>query len=522
LGDQDHRPSKPPPLPKGAKGSTAPPALPLHPGAPTEPTAAVPSKTEASSPPPMRPVMTTSPWGKPSSVVPSALERPDMPTQAHWVAKIQQDSFVELDPDLDTDSRDADSPDADSADEVAIDVVVNDGNAVAEAPIAPLQFGSTDEVEAFVADEAVSSEVIARPAHEPTSVQTFALESADLDSQERGAVGAGEVAMQASDMKLHAPIPEATLESLPDDGDVAASMNTDGAVDTKGASDSARPSQAPKRSSLRPPSVFDETKANLLREQMNYPALFQLHSEFGKRADTAEERVQHRLIAAEIAETSLSDIESALYEVLGSVEDAANEKVQDAVSRLLPLALQKTPQKLLEASRRIERNLKTMQAQDRAGARVVLARVASDLKRKDAAREHVSELGRLDPGHPLVLEQRANEARGAGDPQLQKTLLLESLQRFTRTEDRARIFLGLAELHEGPMNTPKRAVEYYLNALNEESPCLDALRGLERIARLSNETKKVIEMLLRQVEALPKGKEQYDARVRAAEEMEKI
>jgi tetratricopeptide (TPR) repeat protein len=68
---------------------------------------------------------------------------------------------------------------------------------------------------------------------------------------------------------------------------------------------------------------------------------------------------------------------------------------------------------------------------------------ANELKRRDVAAEVYSKLLRLDPGHPVVLERMANEARAQGDAAKQADFLTRAVSVTTRTDLRARLFLNL-------------------------------------------------------------------------------
>jgi golgin subfamily B member 1 len=459
-------PSKPPPPPVPAPSKPAPP-LPRS----------------ASRPPPRtRAALPTSQWGVSLDEAPTYGEerpgpRPDVPT-ALWKGEPKpqkQESFVELEPD-----------ELDDSATMAVEAVEaeQDGGSLGDENL----------------DEPASSEVQSlgmAVVHSGDSTQIFALDSADLDSQERQALQDPE-AYSAESFTVQLPAVAAAPEVVTE-------------------------REPPRRSSFRPPpAVWSEDEASALKDADDHQALFALHASFAKRADTAGERAKHHMEAASIASHHLADHETALYETLAAIEDApADEVAQNALQTYLSSATQKTPLKLQEAARRIERRLGEFRGLERAGAHAALAILAIELKRKDSAREHVSALGTLDPSHPLYLEQRANEARGAGDFQAQKTLLLESLARFARKEDRLRVYLALAELHSGPLNQPKRAGEYFQSALNESPSSLEALQGLERIARSLGDANLAFSMLERQVETLPKGKEQFDARLRTAEELEK-
>jgi tetratricopeptide (TPR) repeat protein len=437
---------------------------------------------------PVRPDVPTQTWrGEVRDKEPSLLEiePDDSPTPVEELA-LEEDEPVtaELEPELEPE-RTAElaaepelEPELEPLDDDAVDT--HEAN---------VRVMTADNVDAFAEEEAVSSELLHAGAD---SHQAFALESPDLDSQERFAVSAYDPD-PASTSSLSVRVPER----------------------------SSPPPAVAKPRSIRPPAVFDADQAQRLRDEGNPRALFALHSTFGKRPDAAQaDRAEHRTLAAKIALDELAEPETALVEALGALEDGPTHP-EASVMALRLLAEVGARAKLNEASRRLERRLDEHEPKERAALRAVLARIALEQKRKDQAREHISELGRLDPAHPLVLEQRANEARAAGDFQTQRKLLLESLDRFERKDDRLRVLLELAELHAGPINTPKRASEYFRSALEEDQDSLPALRGLERLARQQNDAVTLIEMLERQVAILPKGKEQYDTRLRVAEECEK-
>lgn len=304
-------------------------------------------------------------------------------------------------------------------------------------------------------------------------------------------------------------------------------------------------SVAPGRASIPPaalPSIFpgpvdvgpgerepwDGFRAASLREAGAWTELLNMYLTHIGDFDEGAPRAEAYVTAARIAENELEALDRAFGLYFLAVEcaptmDEAQVCLEQVARKLGNAALPRWAQAIQRMQKLVER---TQDISLRAAYLSLLARWhVFELKRRDVATEFFTKLAKVDPTHPVLLERRANEARADGDLEGQRHHLLEALERATRTDDRARIFLALGELHEGPLADPLTARGYYETVLSETEPSDltgEALKALERLARATGDASLAKGLLERQL-ALPQGdKQRFELRLRLAEEHEKL
>lgn len=270
---------------------------------------------------------------------------------------------------------------------------------------------------------------------------------------------------------------------------------------------------------------FDPARADALRAAGEWGALFSLYATHASLATEPEERAQLHLEAAMVAEGELADLDGAFSEYFASVLAAPNrDEAQEGLERVAHALGGHAQGRWQDATRKLQAAAERTKTPGERGAYLaLLARWhVFELKRRDVATEFFAHLQKADPAHPFMLERRANEARAAGDLIGQKKNLLLALERATRRDDRKRLLLALAELHEGPLDQKKTAEGYYRTALDENPDLADAMKGLERLARARGDGAQVVVMLEREVELATDERKRLDLRVKLAEEYEKL
>ncbi len=270
---------------------------------------------------------------------------------------------------------------------------------------------------------------------------------------------------------------------------------------------------------------FDASRADALRADGQWSALFSLYSTHAQLAAEPEERARLHLEAGMVAEGELADLDGAFSEYFASVLAApSRDEAQEGLERVAHALGGQAQGRWHEATRKLQAAAdRTKTPGERGAYLALLARWhVFELKRRDVATEFFAHLQKADPAHPFMLERRANEARAAGDLLGQKKNLLLALERATRKDDRKRLLLALAELHEGPLDQKKTAEGYYRTALDENPDLADAMKGLERLARARGDGAQVVVMLEREVELATDDRKRLDLRVKLAEEYEKL
>lgn len=267
---------------------------------------------------------------------------------------------------------------------------------------------------------------------------------------------------------------------------------------------------------------FDLDLEALLLERKDWPRLVELYSSSASRDEG--ERLQHLVQAASILHEQLAEYERSFFTFLDALVLSPDlPEAAIGIERAAHALGVHSKSKWSEATRRLKKI--SDQAGDpalRAGYLALLFRWNNqELRRRDIAAEVFSRLSEIAPGHPTVLERKANEARARGDTQQQRQLLDETLPLLTRPDDRIRVHLALAELLEGPLAARGQALPHYEAVLEESPNHFDALRGLERALREAGDPARLRDVLDRMVAAAASPKERLEPLIRLAETLEK-
>jgi tetratricopeptide (TPR) repeat protein len=141
----------------------------------------------------------------------------------------------------------------------------------------------------------------------------------------------------------------------------------------------------------------------------------------------------------------------------------------------------------------------------------------NELKDPASAEPFVARVRKINPSHPLVHRRMASMYREAGVWDAQRDALERALACVTSDSDKRSIHLALADIHEKQAKNPAKARVHYEAALGVDASSMDALRGLERIARVSEQHAELATVLDRQIDATESDAERIGALMRLAD-----
>src|SRR5262249_50387428 len=117
------------------------------------------------------------------------------------------------------------------------------------------------------------------------------------------------------------------------------------------------------------------------------------------------------------------------------------------------------------------------------------------------AEPFLARIKQLDPGHPLVHRRMASVYREHGVWDAQRDSLERALLAAKSDLDKLPLHLTLGQIYETHGKDYARATHHFESALLLDRRSMEALRGLERIARVEENFHKLAEVLDLQIDA---------------------
>src|SRR5690606_6377147 len=144
-----------------------------------------------------------------------------------------------------------------------------------------------------------------------------------------------------------------------------------------------------------------------------------------------------------------------------------------------------------------------------------------DLARGDYANAYYAQVVQMDPSNVQVRRQMANIYRLSGDWSHATQTLLQAEEAAVKNEDKKMVLVDLGDLYRKHMNEVDQSVAFYKRALAIDAHLLPALDALEAVYGERHETKDLVEVLKRKVEALSDAEKLAQTRLRLADLYEK-
>jgi tetratricopeptide (TPR) repeat protein len=267
-------------------------------------------------------------------------------------------------------------------------------------------------------------------------------------------------------------------------------------------------------------SAWDDAKEAVLIKSQNYSALADMYYAHMFSLSDAEEAARFANKAGLVCAEQLSDEARAIEAFTWAIQaDPFFDEPQMQLEKLIAKAGTQARAKWTQPLQRVTRSADDAESDEiRACYYAVLARwYLVELKRRDLGGDFLAKLERLDPGHPLVLERKANEARAASDVNAQAQYLSTALERVTRPTDRSKIYLELGELYDSSFDSPETAAQYYEAAHELDPSNLRILRSLARIAKTRGDDEALLRYTQTEHDLTPKGRAKTELALSAAE-----
>lgn len=257
----------------------------------------------------------------------------------------------------------------------------------------------------------------------------------------------------------------------------------------------------------------DADERQLQREE-RFSALVELYRMRLAGADTPLEKTTLLLKIASVHEHRLDALERAFSTLEEAFElRPADEEIATEIDRV-----GRRVGRIEELVNRAKRNLHTADPELRI---ILLGHIVhwleNHLGRAEEAAPFIVEIERLDKSHPLTLRRGFHAAMAAGDTKTARELLLRSLERATRRDERVAIHLALAHSHAGTADEA-RHVE---TAVSLDHGSIPALRELERLGRANEKHPQVEWALERQLDVASSDEERVPLLLALAELQEK-
>ncbi len=123
-----------------------------------------------------------------------------------------------------------------------------------------------------------------------------------------------------------------------------------------------------------------------------------------------------------------------------------------------------------------------------------------ELREPELAQTYIAQVRALDPTRAIVQRTMASEFRKRGAFEAERDALERAMIRAATDDERVHLLLTLAALHETRFHDGATAKAKYEAALERRPRCIDALEGLERLARSEENFGELESVLERQVE----------------------
>ncbi|AKU99204.1 TPR domain protein, putative component of TonB system [Labilithrix luteola] len=245
---------------------------------------------------------------------------------------------------------------------------------------------------------------------------------------------------------------------------------------------------------LLPFEVDPDSDERQLQREESFSALIELYRMRLASAATPLEKTTLLLKIASVHEHRLDAPERAFSALEEAFElRPGDEDVATALDRL-----GRRVGRIEELVSRARRNLHTADPELRI---ILLGHIVywleNHLGRPEETAPLVMEIERLDKSHPVTLRRGVHAAMVAGDTKTARELLVRSLERATRRDERVALYLALAHSHAG---TPDEA-RHVETAVGLDHGSIPALRELERLGRAQEKHAQVEWALDRQIEA---------------------